>query len=136
MKNEIHVLFENLAGEQALMKYDSSYEVEYREDEPAYINFIRIIDGDWTITKDAHQTILDYKDTKLRIHWMNAEPEYLVVKEKPNADDAGEYNGSIESLLKEYQIPMNQKQWVGYSMTLTRVALNLRHCKMQSTEHD
>ncbi|MBQ4672281.1 hypothetical protein [Aeromonas dhakensis] len=128
MKNEIHVLFENLAGEQALMKYESSYDVEYIEDEPATIKFVRIIDSEshWTITKDAAMTILDFKDNDLRISWLNAEPEYLVVKEKPNADDAGEYNGSIESLLREYQIPMNQKQWVGYNMILTRVLIKLK----------
>ncbi|HEH9414629.1 hypothetical protein ACLHZ0_21900 [Aeromonas salmonicida] len=131
---EIHVLFETLDTEKHLLKYDCSHEVEYTANEPSYINFIRIIDGDWTITKDVNQTVLDFKDTELRIHWMNAEPEYIVVKEKVNADGVGEYNGSIIDLLKEYKIPMTPREWVGYSMTLTRVAMNLRPCEMRCTE--
>ncbi|NEX81744.1 hypothetical protein [Aeromonas rivipollensis] len=131
MDNGIHVLFETLNGERHLIKFDTSSDVEYTADEPAYIDFIRIIDGDWTITHDHNQTILDYKDTALRVHWMNDEPEYIVVKESANVDDVGEFNGSIMTLLNEYQIPMDQREWVGHSMTLLRVKMWLEPCKMK-----
>lgn len=131
MDKQVHVLFEKLDGEKHLLKYNSSSDVEYTVDEPTYINFIRIIDGGWTITVDAHQTILDYQDTALRVHWMNDEPEYIVVKESAYADDAGEFNGSIMTLLNEYQIPMEQREWVGHCMTLLRTKLRLEPCKMK-----
>ncbi|MGU5759747.1 hypothetical protein [Aeromonas hydrophila] len=130
MKNEIHVLFETLDKNKHLVRYESSHDIEYTANEPAYINFIRIIDGDWTITVDTHQTILDYKDTELRIHWMNAEPEYLVIKDKAD-DEAGEFTGSIVDLLRDYQIPMEQREWVGHRMTLLRTKLRLEPCKMK-----
>ena len=135
MKNEIHVLFETLDKNKHLVIYESSHDIEYTANEPAYIDFIRIIDGDWTITKDANQTILDFKDTELRIHWMNAEPEYLVIKDKAD-DEAGEFTGSIVELLRDYQIPMQPKQWVGYSVMLMRVAMRLSPCEMRCSEHD
>ncbi|MNQ87144.1 hypothetical protein [Aeromonas media] len=128
---EIHVLFETLDGDKHLLKYDNSHEVEYTADEPAYINFIRIIDRDWTITHDSYQTILDYKDTELRIHWMNDEPEYIMVKESTNADDVGEFNGSILTLLQVYQISMTPREWVMIRAALTRAKLRLEPCKLK-----
>ncbi|ENC6659496.1 hypothetical protein ABKY47_004011 [Aeromonas hydrophila] len=108
---EIHVVFNCLDGTTELSRSSSLDGIKIPE-QPYEVALIRLMfEGGYMFQVDDELSVIE-KDG-FKVVYCNCEPENLVIHGDGGSDEPAGYDGSVITLLSEYQCPIGISQYIG-----------------------